>query len=89
MKNVALATIWCVFDIVSMETETAELEHVVASPDFWSDVTAAQIKVRRLAELKKVVSQWRAVERIAAEMEELILLDEEHPSSGMEAEITS
>jgi len=87
VKNVALAMIWCVFDIISMEKEIAELEQSVISQDFWDDATVAQSKMRRLAELKKNVGQWRAVEYKAAELDELILLNEESPSSDMDNEI--
>jgi peptide chain release factor 2 len=43
--------------------------------------------MRRLADLKKTVGQWRSLERKAAELSELMSLDEESPSSGLESEI--
>ena len=88
MRNVASAMIWCVFDVTSMEKEIAELEQIIVLPDFWDDANAAQGKMRRLSELNKSVGQWRAIERKAAELEELILLDESSPAPDMEAEIT-
>ena len=88
MKNVASAMIWCVFDVTSMEKEIAELEQIIVLPSFWDDANAAQGKMRRLSELNKSVGQWRAIERKAAELEELILLDESSPAPDMEAEIT-
>ena len=43
--------------------------------------------MRRLAELKKTVGQWRTLERKAAELEELITLEEDSPSPTLGAEI--
>ena len=89
MKNVASAMIWCVFDVTSMEKEITELEQIIVLPNFWDDANTAQGKMRRLAELNKSVGQWRTIERKAAELEELILLDESLPTPDMEAEITA
>ena len=57
------------------------------APDFWGDAAAAQIKMRRLAELKKTTGQWRALEHKASELGELMSLDEASPSPSMETEI--
>ncbi len=43
--------------------------------------------MRRLSELKKTAGQWRALEHKAAELGELMALDEASPSPSMEAEI--
>jgi peptide chain release factor 2 len=43
--------------------------------------------MRRLAELKKTAGQWRALEHKAAELDELMTLDEASPSPSMETEI--
>ncbi|MCL1885951.1 MAG: peptide chain release factor 2 [Dehalococcoidia bacterium] len=75
-------------DITSVEKEIAELEQAIVAPAFWDDASAAQGTMRQLAELKKKAGQWRAIEQKAAELEELLLLDEETPGSGIEAEIS-
>jgi peptide chain release factor 2 len=43
--------------------------------------------MRHLADLKKTVGQWRSLECKAAELAELIAIDEESPSPSLESEI--
>jgi peptide chain release factor 2 len=45
--------------------------------------------MRQLADLKKTVGQWRALERKAEELSELMSLDEASPSPSLEDEIAS
>ena len=78
--------IWCVFDVLSKEKEISVLEQLAATPDFWDDVIVAQEKMRRLAEVKKIVGQWRTVESKVDELEELVLLMEESSTIGIEKE---
>jgi peptide chain release factor 2 len=79
--------IWCVFDVAAKEKEITEIERAIVAPDFWGDAASAQVKMRRLAELKKTVSRWRALEGKAAELEELMTLEEDSPNPSMGAEI--
>ena len=79
--------IWCGFDVAAKEKEIAEIEQTIVAPDFWSDAAAAQQKMRRLAELKKAVGQWRALENKTVELSELMTLEEESPSPTLGAEI--
>ena len=78
---------WCVFDVAAKEKEIAQMEKAIVAPDFWDDAVAAQAKMRRLAELKKTVGQWRALERKAAELDELMTLEEDSPSPTLGDEI--
>jgi len=87
MSSAESPTIWCAFDIAAREKEIAEIEKAVIAPDFWDDAAAAQERMRRLADLKKTVGQWRALEHKAAELAELMALDEGSPSPTLEAEI--
>jgi peptide chain release factor 2 len=79
--------IWCVFDVAAKEKEITEIERAIVAPDFWGDAASAQVKMRRLAELKKTVSRWRALEGKAAELEELMTLEEDSPNPSMGSEI--
>ncbi|HEX9975986.1 MAG TPA: PCRF domain-containing protein, partial [Dehalococcoidales bacterium] len=65
---------WSVFDIASKEQEIARLEKRSAEPEFWLNQTEAQSVMRQAAELKKVVSKWRGVEKRVADTGELLTL---------------
>lgn len=86
-NSTELPTTWCGFDVAAKEKEIAEIERAVVAPDFWDDAASAQTKMRKLSELKKTVGQWRALERKAAELAELITLEEDSPSPTLDAEI--
>jgi peptide chain release factor 2 len=86
-NSIESPTTWCVFDVAAKEKEIAEMEQAVVAPDFWKDAAAAQAKMRRLAEIKKTVGQWRTLERKAAELAELMTLEEDSPSSTLGDEI--
>jgi peptide chain release factor 2 len=62
------------------------LEKRSAEPDFWLNQTEAQSVMRQLAELKKVVSEWREVEKKVADAAELLTLAEEDASLEPEVE---
>jgi peptide chain release factor 2 len=53
------------------------LEKQSARPDFWLEQVGAQDVMRRLAEQKKVVQEWRELERKVADIAELVPLLEE------------
>lgn len=78
---------WCGFDVDAKEKEIAQIEQTIVAPDFWSDASAAQQKMRHLAELKKTVGQWRSLENKTVELSELMTLEEESPSPTLGAEI--
>ena len=63
------------------------MEKQSAQPDFWSDPTKAQNVMRHLAEQKKVVEEWRELEKKVADIAELISVTEEDTS--LMAEIQS
>jgi len=52
------------------------LEKQSAQPDFWSDPTKAQNVMRRLAEQKGMVMEWRGLETKVADIAELASLAE-------------
>ncbi len=87
MNKTELLTIWCVFDIAAKEEEIRRIEKLIVSPDFWDDAAGAQDKMRRMAELKKTVDRWRALESRVQELSELVILDEDSPNSTLEDEI--
>ncbi len=67
--------------------EIGRLEITSAKPDFWLDQTKAQDTMRRLAEQKKTVEQWREMEKVVADLAELAHLTEEDES--LQGEIQS
>jgi peptide chain release factor 2 len=75
-----LAARWCVFDLPSKEKEIAEIEKKSAGADFWSDQTAAQAIMRRLASLKQSVERWHGIEKEIISTFESFQLAEEDPS---------
>ena len=64
--------------------EIGKLEITSAKPDFWLDQTKAQDTMRRLAEQKKTVEQWRGMEKMVADLAELAHLTEEDESLQVE-----
>lgn len=64
--------------------EIGRLEITSAKPDFWLDQTKAQDTMRRLAEQKKTVEQWRGMEKMVADLAELTHLMEEDESLQVE-----
>ena len=64
--------------------EIGKLEITSAKPDFWLDQTKAQDTMRRLAEQKKMVGQWRGMEKMVADLAELAHLTEEDESLQVE-----
>ncbi|TET46890.1 MAG: peptide chain release factor 2 [Dehalococcoidia bacterium] len=64
--------------------EIGRLEITSAKPDFWLDQTKAQDTMRRLAEQKKTVEQWREMEKMVADLAELAHLTEEDESLQVE-----
>ena len=86
-NSIGLPSIWCGFDVAAKEKEIAKIEQTIVAPDFWSDAVAAQQKMRHLADLKKTVGQWKAMESKTAELAELMTLEEESPSPTLGAEI--
>jgi len=78
---------WCVFDVAGKEKEIGELEKQSASPDFWLDQSKAQETMRQLAEKKKIVQQWRGIEKRAADAAEFVTLAAE--DAALQAEVQS
>jgi len=64
--------------------EIGRLEITSAKPGFWLDQTKAQDTMRRLAEQKKTVEQWREMEKVVADLAELAHLTEEDESLQVE-----
>jgi peptide chain release factor 2 len=63
----------CVFDLAAIEQEIAAIEAESAEPGFWDDARAAQLRMRRLSELKSESSTWR---RLTTQAEDLAVLGE-------------
>jgi len=78
---------WCIFDIAAREAEISKLEKESAQPAFWLDQNKAQETMRRLAEQKRMVEQWRGLEKRVADLIELASLAEGDDS--LQSEIQS
>ncbi|HEY92708.1 MAG TPA: peptide chain release factor 2 [Dehalococcoidia bacterium] len=64
-------------DIIGKEEKIARLEKETAQPDFWLDQTRAQDVMCLLSAQKKVVQEWRELEKKVTDITELIPLAEE------------
>ena len=84
-----LRLLWSVFDIASREQEIVELEKKSVAPDFWTDQNQARSVMRRLAEQKRTVEQWRSLEKQTADIAELIKLAAEEADSSFSEEIST
>jgi len=70
----ALRGIWSVFDVATKEQEMARLEKESAALDFWQDSDFAQATMRRLGVLRKLIEEWRGLEKKATDLVELYTL---------------
>jgi peptide chain release factor 2 len=62
---------WCVFDAPGKQARLNELDQQAASPDLWSDPSAAQQVMRELASLREDLDPWLGIERRARDAHEL------------------
>ncbi|MFC2032883.1 peptide chain release factor 2 [Chloroflexota bacterium] len=77
------------FDIAAKEKEVISLEKQSAQPEFWLDHLNAQNIMRRMADLKAVVSRWRDLEKKVADIAELITLVQDEKDASLEEDIHS
>ncbi|MEE9520196.1 MAG: peptide chain release factor 2 [Dehalococcoidales bacterium] len=77
-SRISMALVY--LDIAAKEKEIASLEKQSAQPDFWSDQAKAQNIMRQLVGLKKLVQEWRGLEKEVADIAELVSLAEEDDS---------
>ncbi len=75
--------------MASREKEIARLEKKSVNPDFWLDPARAQSIMRRLAAEKRVVDQWRGLEKELSDIGELIILIVEEADTSLNTEIQS
>ncbi|MFO7996705.1 MAG: peptide chain release factor 2 [Dehalococcoidia bacterium] len=59
-------------DIAGKESEIARVELESAHPDFWSDSARAKAIMRQLAVKKDLVNTWRALEKKATDLRDMI-----------------
>ncbi len=71
--------IWCIFDVVEKEKESALLEKQSMQPDFWSDQVNARKVMRRLSEYTRTIENWRGLEKHIRDIGEMAGLAEEDP----------
>jgi len=65
------------------------LEKQSAQPDFWLNQVEAQVAMRRLAELKKMVDGWRELEKRVDDIAELFSLESAADEASLGGEIPS
>lgn len=78
-----------VFDLPAKEEEFVALQRRSESPDFWNDTASAQQLMRRLAELRETVEEWRAFQQRVHDTLELCQLEDESLREELEEEIRS
>jgi peptide chain release factor 2 len=77
---------WSIFDVPNLEKEIVKLEEQSARPDFWQNQSNAQGAMRQLAEKKKTVQQWRALEIKLTDAAELLSMSTE--DAALQEELT-
>ena len=65
------------------------MEKQSAQPDFWLNQVEAQVAMRRLAELKKMVDGWRELEKRVDDIAELFSLESAADEASLGGEIQS
>jgi len=68
---------WCIFEVAAKEKESTRLETQSVQQDFWLDQVNAKKVMRRLAQINKVVENWRGLERRVKDISEMVSLAEE------------
>lgn len=74
---------------MSKEKEIASIEADTNRPDFWNDQVKAQSVMRRLAANKKLVEQWRNLEKKTSDTLELVSIMADDKDSNLEEEVRS
>lgn len=64
----------CVFDFANDEREIEDLERQSAVDGFWNDLTAAQLVMRRIGELRSRIETWRTIKQQSDDLCALIEL---------------
>ena len=75
--------------MASKESQLAELDRQIQSPDFWNDPSSAQRVSKTAAGLRDEVESWRAFQRRILDARELAQLDDESLQTELEAEVES
>jgi peptide chain release factor 2 len=78
---------WRVFDIPTLERQATELEAQSTAAGFWDDNQAAQEVMRRLSQTRATVDTWRALEKDAGDLLDLITLAAEESDDATAADI--
>jgi peptide chain release factor 2 len=78
---------WRVFDIVTLESEAADLEQRSADPSLWDDPATAQEVMKRLATIRSRIDTWRALETRVRELGELVDLAEHEGDEAVAGDI--
>jgi peptide chain release factor 2 len=80
---------WCIFDVPGREKEIARLEGESSRPDFWDDPARAQAVMRELSRKKSLVADWRALEKKAIDLKDMIALVMDEDDHSLQEEIQS
>jgi peptide chain release factor 2 len=79
--------LWCVFDLPAKESQLAEFEKEINTPDFWNDPSHAQEVSKEAAGLREQIEDWRGFEQRLKDASELAGLDDESLRVELESEI--
>lgn len=64
-------------DIAAKQTEVAELEKQLATPEIWNNPTDAQAKSKQLAALRAAIEPWTTLQAQARDLLELMDMDDD------------
>jgi peptide chain release factor 2 len=87
LRGKYFASSWSVFDLSAKETQLAQLEKEINTPDFWNDPGHAQQVSKAAAGLRAQIEDWHAFARRLKDASELAGLDDESLRSELEPEI--
>ncbi|MBN2387701.1 MAG: peptide chain release factor 2 [Anaerolineales bacterium] len=81
------ASFWCVFDLVTKESQLGELDKQIAAPTFWDSPSQAQRTSKNAARLRDEIDDWRTFERRLKDAVELAGMGDESLRAELEVEV--
>jgi peptide chain release factor 2 len=81
-----LIELGCVFDLPGKRRQIEQLEHETADPELWQDPPRAQQLLRRLSQLRELVTEWETLSQQARDLLEFRVLASEDLELASEVE---
>ncbi len=78
---------WCGFDFAKSETQLEKIQKATEAPNLWDNPAEAQLTMRRLSRLQRVVDGWHALQQRTIDAVELATLDDDDMRGDLEIEL--